>query len=130
MSAKITASFEVKSWDEEPFDERTDTAKLTTARVTKSYSGEIDGESVTEWLMAYDADGSAAFVGLERVSGTVAGRGGTCVLRHVGGYRDGAATAELTVLAGSGSGELAGVAGTGDFVADPAGKVRLELAFS
>lgn len=129
MPRKITASFEVKSWDEEPFDERTDAAKLTTARVTKSYSGEIDGESVTQWLMAYDADGSAAFVGLERISGTFGGRSGTCVLQHVGGYQDGAATAELTVVAGSGSGELAGVAGRGDFVADPAGKVRLELAF-
>jgi Protein of unknown function (DUF3224) len=129
MATRITASFEVTDWNEEPFDERSDGAKLTSARVTKSYSGEIEGDSVTQWLMAYAEDGSATFVGLERINGTIAGRSGTLVVQHLGTYQDGAATAELTAVAGCGGGELAGVTGTGDFTADPAGKVRLELAF-
>jgi hypothetical protein len=127
---QINASFEVTNWKEEPFDERPDASKVTTANVTKSYSGEIEGDSVTEWLMAYAADGSATFVGLERINGTVAGRRGTLVLQHVGTFKDGAATAELTAVAGGGGGELAGASGGGDFRADPAGKVRLDLAFA
>jgi hypothetical protein len=129
MATRITASFEVTRWNEEPFDERNDAAELTRARVTKSYSGEIEGDSVTEWLMAYAEDGSATFVGLERINGTVAGRSGTLVVQHLGTYQDGAATAELAAVAGWGGGELAGVTGTGDFRADPAGTVRLELVF-
>src|SRR3984893_18849337 len=76
---QITASFQVTGWNEEPLDERNDAAKLTSARVTKSYSGEIDGDSVTEWLMAYTDDGAATFVGLERVTGLIAGRTGAFV---------------------------------------------------
>jgi hypothetical protein len=127
---KISASFEVTNWDEQPFDERKDAAKLTTAKVTKSYSGDIEGESVTEWQMAYTDDGSAAFVGLERIDGTVAGHSGTLVLQHLGTYQDGSATATLSVVDGCGSADLAGVSGTGDFKADPAGQVDLELSFA
>ena len=68
MATQITASFQVTGWNEEPLDERNDAAKLTSARVTKSYSGEIDGDSVTEWLMAYHPDKSAAFVGLAKAT--------------------------------------------------------------
>lgn len=129
MATQITASFEVTSWNEQPFDDLVDGGKLTSARVTKSYSGEIEGDSLTEWLMAYAEDGSATFVGLERINGTVAGRSGTMVVQHTGSYENGAATAELVVVAGSGGRELLGVTGTGDFTADPAGKVRLDVAF-
>ncbi|MDQ1366446.1 MAG: hypothetical protein QOE57_2488 [Acidimicrobiaceae bacterium] len=153
MITDIKASFEVTNWTEEPFDQRTkgavsgagpgsgagagagsgegegEGAKMTTATVTKVYSGDIDGDSVTEWLMAYAADGSASFVGLERVNGTVGERRGTIVLQHVGTFKGGAATAELTVVAGCGTGELAQATGRGDFLADPAGKIRLELDF-
>jgi hypothetical protein len=47
------------------------------------------------------------------------------VLRHVGTFEGGAATAELTVL--SGTGALEGATGTGSFVADPSGRVSLDL---
>lgn len=130
MGTRITSKFSVSNWDENPFDEHADAAKLTTARVTRSYTGQIEGDSVTEWLMAYAPDGSARFNGLERFTGTVAGRSGTMVLLHLGSYKDGAATAELTVLPDCGTGELTGVTGAGDFRADPAGTVNLELALA
>jgi hypothetical protein len=127
MSTKISATFEVTNWDEKPFDERKDGAKLTRAEVTKTYSGGIDGTSVTEWLMAYAEDGTATFVGIERIDGSIGDRRGTLALRHVGTYGADAAKAELVVLAGCGSGDFSGVAGTGDFLADPSGKVELDL---
>lgn len=127
MTTEIAASFEVTSWNEEPFDERTDGPKVTNAKVTKTYSGELEGDSVTVWLMAYADDGSASFVGIERVNATVAGRTGTFVMQHVGTFANGSATAELSVVAGCGTGGLVGVAGQGDFVADPSGRVRLDL---
>jgi hypothetical protein len=126
---EIFAKFEVTGWKEHQFDRRAKTAKLTTARVGKSYSGDIEGDSVTEWLMSYSDDKSAEFVGLERINGTIAGRTGTFVLRHVGKYQDGVATAELVVVEGSGSGDLAKLSGQGDFTADPAGQLRLNVTF-
>jgi hypothetical protein len=130
MTAGIEATFEVKDWNEEPFDDATEAAKVTCAKVTKSYAGDIAGSSFTEWLMAYREDGSATFVGLERISGEINGKRGSFVVQHTGKFEDGAATAELQVVAGSGSEGLAGVSGSGDFVADPNGKVSLQLSFS
>jgi hypothetical protein len=127
MTTSVSATFEVKDWNEEPFDDIAKASKVTRAKVTKTYAGDIDGESFTEWLMAYREDGTATFVGLERISGRVSGKNGTFVLQHDGSFENGAARADLRVLEGSGSGELTGITGEGDFVADPAGKVNLQL---
>ncbi len=127
MPNPIEASFEVTNWEEQPVDDQPDAPKLTCANVTKTYSGGIEGQSVTDWLMAYAEDGTATFVGMERISGQIRGRSGTLMLRHVGQYRDGSATADLDVLSGCASGELAGTEGRGEFVADPSGWVRLDL---
>jgi hypothetical protein len=129
MGTQVSATFEVKSWDENPFDERTGLPKVTRASVTKEYSGDIDGVSATEWLMAYAEDGSATFVGIERVTGSIAGRKGSVVLQHVGSFEDGAARATLTIVRGSGTDGLASAAGEGDFLADPKGSVNLDLTF-
>jgi hypothetical protein len=125
MAGSVEARFEVTSWDEQPFDGGTDGAKLTEALVSKKYSGDIDGTSTTKWLMAYAPDSTAAFLGIERIAGTVDGRTGTLVLQHVGRFADGVASAELTVV--SGTGELEAVSGRGDFTADPSGSVSLDL---
>jgi hypothetical protein len=129
MSSTCRAKLEVKSWDENPFDEGAGMGKLTRASVKQAYSGDIAGESVTEWLMAYAHDGSATFVGLERIRGTVSGRSGSIVLQHIGIFKDGAAKASLTVVPGSGTDELVSVSGGGDFLADPKGSMTLELTF-
>jgi hypothetical protein len=129
MSTTCRAKLEVKSWDEDPFDEGAGMGKLTRASVKQAYSGDIAGESVTEWLMAYADDGSATFVGLERVRGTVSGRSGSIVLQHIGTFKDGAAKASITVVPGSGTDELLSVSGGGDFLADPKGSMTLELTF-
>ena len=126
MTTELNATFEVKQWDEQPFDEGDGDAKLTNAHVAKEYSGDIDGTSATEWVMAYADDGTAAFVGIERIRGAIGGEDGTLVLKHVGTFEHGAAVATLEVL--SGTGACAGARGDGDFRADPAGTVTVRLA--
>ena len=125
MSEQIRAQFEVTSWDETPFDERTGVAKLTEALVEKSYTGEIEATSTTKWLMAYAPDKSATFIGLERIRGTFAGKHGSLVLQHVGTYADGSADADLTVV--SGTDELKSLSGRGTLKANPAGSITLDL---
>jgi hypothetical protein len=51
------------------------------------------------------------------------------VLRHVGSFADGAARAELSVVGGACAGEMVGAGGAGEFVADPSGRVSLDLTF-
>lgn len=123
--ATLHATFDVSSWDEVAFDERGGATKLTEATVTRGYSGDIEGSSVTKWLMAYAPDGTATFVGIERLVGSIGGRKGSLVLRHVGQFSDGAATATLTIVVGAG--ELEPVTGAGSFRADPGGSVTLDL---
>ena len=127
MQAHLSATFEVKSWEESPFDEVVGPPKLTRALVTKAYAGEIEGSSTTEWLMAYAEDGSATFVGLERLTGQIGDRDGTLVLQHLGSYVDGAAKAKLIVIEGANAGRLKSATGEGHFLANPSGSVTLDL---
>ena len=125
MTRHIEARFEIASWDETPFDDDGQVSKLTEALVSKKYSGDVDGTSMTKWLMAYAPDKTATYVGIERIKGTVGGKRGSLVLLHDGAFQDGAATATLRVV--SGTEELAQAAGTGKFRADPAGSITLDL---
>ena len=128
MSVKLRAEFAIRGWDESPIDAGTGVSKLTEALVEKIYSGDIEGTSVTKWLMAYAPDKTAVFVGLERIRGSFAGRHGSLVLRHLGTFEGTTANAALTVV--SGTNELKTVSGKGKFLADPAGSVTLTLEFS
>jgi hypothetical protein len=127
MPAQIHAQFEITSWDETPFDDETGVARLTEALVGKKYTGDIEGTSTTKWLMAYAPDKTATFVGLERIKGSVSGKHGSLVVRHVGRFENGSADASLTVI--SGTNELKFVSGNGDFTANPAGSITLDLVF-
>ena len=105
MPSPVSATFEVKDWVETSLDE-VEMPKVTRAVVAKTYSGDIDGTSTTEWLMSYAEDGSATFVGMERISGSVGGRDGSFVVKHDGKYEGGAAVGSLTVVRGSGTDAL------------------------
>src|SRR5262249_45036628 len=71
------ARFTIKSWDEKPYSEGAELPKLTRASVVKNFTGDIDGEGHVEYLMMYRSDGSAAFVGLERITGRIGDRSGS-----------------------------------------------------
>lgn len=77
MKQTASARFAIKSWDEKPFNEGDDLPKMTRATVSKTYTGHIAGEGQVEYLMMYRKDGSAHFVGLERIVGQIGGRVGS-----------------------------------------------------
>ncbi len=110
MSERATASFEITTWDEQAYDEQ-DGIKLSRTRVVKTFRGEIEGESTAELLMAIAGQDSAAYVGVERVTGRVNGRQGSFVYLHTATAAGGAHSASWPVVADSGTGELAGISG-------------------
>src|SRR6185295_6785872 len=105
--------FAIKSWDEKPYGEGQDLPKLTRAAVTKTFTGDMSGEGHVEYLMMYRSDGSATFVGLERIVGQVAGKSGSFVLQRTGVFEDGLAKESYFVIPGSGTGELESLRGEG-----------------
>jgi hypothetical protein len=112
MPQHATGQFEVKQWDEQPFWED-GPAKLTRASVRKTFSGDFEGESTLEYLMAYPGDGTASFVGLERLVGRLGGRRGSFILQHTGSDDGHTASGTWQVVPGSGTGELLGLSGQG-----------------
>ena len=113
MKKTAHARFTIKSWDEKPYSEGHDLPKMTRASVDKTFTGDIDGDGHVEYVMMYRSDGTAAFVGLERITGRIAGRNGTVVLQRTGVFEDGQAKESYSVVTGSGTGELRGLRGEG-----------------
>ena len=118
MSKRATATFQVTNWDEQPFSEIDGGPKLTRATVTKSYHGDIEGAGILEYLMIHRDDGTASFVGLERVTGSLGDRSGSFVLQHTGTFEGGTAKATCTVVPGSGTGDLSSLRGEANFAAE------------
>jgi Protein of unknown function (DUF3224) len=113
MKKIANARFTINAWDEKPYDEEPGRPKLTKASVTKSFSGDLEAEGLVEYLMMYRADGSATFVGLERVIGRLDGKSGTFILQRKGVFEDGQAKESYVVVPRSGTGELSGLRGEG-----------------
>ena len=129
MKNRADATFKLESWDEKPYNEIEGAPKLTRVKVTKTYHGDIEGESTLEYLMMYRQDGTASFVGLERVVGSLGGRSGTFVLQHNGTFEGGKAKVDWFVVSGSGTGDLSGLRGEGGFAAGHAEQHAVTLDF-
>jgi hypothetical protein len=116
MTIHASSTIESKSWDERPFAESVGTPKLTRANGSDLYHGDIEAEGTFEYLMMYGADGVTPFIGMTRVVGRLGDRQGSFVARGAGAHQEGGVEATLTVIAGSGTGELQGLRGEAKLV--------------
>jgi hypothetical protein len=88
-------------------------ASVARLSIDKRFEGDLEATSVGEMLAAQgDVTGSAAYVAMEHVTGSLAGRTGAFVLHHVGVMTRGAAELSVRVVPDSGTGQLTGLAGT------------------
>jgi hypothetical protein len=113
MKQTVNARFAIKKWDEQAYSEGQDLPRMTRASVTKTFTGDIEGEGQVEYLMMYRSDGSATFVGLERITGRVGSKSGTFVLQRTGVFEGGQAKESYSVVPGSATGDLRGLLGAG-----------------
>jgi hypothetical protein len=123
-----TGTFTLAGWDEEVIEEQP--SKLSRARIEQTWQGDAMAEVVSHNLMHYAEDGSATIVGLLRFTGSVGDRSGTFVAHGIGAYDGEQVRTDLTITPGSGTGDFAGVSGTGTFAAPkgPEGTWSLELS--
>ena len=127
MTTHADATFKVDAWDEKPWDTADGQPKMTRAEVSKSFEGDLTGTSKLQYLMMYREDGTADFVAMERIRGSLGGKRGTFVLSHVGAFVDGAASGTWTVVQGSGTDDLEGLTGSSAF-SIPKGEERFPFA--
>jgi hypothetical protein len=124
-----------KTWDEEHVAKAGGAHAIARASFTTEWAGEIGGTS-TCWLLISYVDGDpddpqslvGPYSGYELVTATIGERSGTFVLAASGDHRGGVARTDVTIVPGSGTGDLAGISGTGAYAAD-AMEYHLELDY-
>src|SRR5689334_25389478 len=87
-------------------------ANLGRMSIDKQFHGDLEGTSKGQMLTGMtDVKGSAGYVAIEKVSGTLKGRTGTFILQHTGTMNRGVPQLTITVVPDSGTGQLAGITG-------------------
>jgi Protein of unknown function (DUF3224) len=111
MTMRASGTFEVKLTPQ-PQDEKSGDAALGRMLIDKQFHGDLEATSKGQMLSAGTAvKGSAGYVAIEKVSGTLHGHTGTFVLQHNGTMNRGVPQLSVTVVPDSGTGELTGLAG-------------------
>jgi hypothetical protein len=88
---------------------------ITEARMLleKRYQGHLEAQGSGTMLSTMTTvKGSAGYVAMERVTGTLHGRRGSFVLQHSGVMTRGAQSLTVVIVPDSGTGELTGISGT------------------
>lgn len=115
---RVEGTITVHTYEPAAYEEPAEGPSLTKIHVTEAFSGGIEGSGVVEFLQSANADGSASFVGIERVNGTLGGKTGTFLLQDQGSVADKIVTGDWFVVPGSGTAGLSGLRGTGGFRAN------------
>jgi hypothetical protein len=115
---QATGRIDVQTYEPQPYEEVDEGPNLVEIRVSETFSGDIVGEGVVRFLQAVRKDGSASFVGIERVTGSIQGRTGSFLLQDAGTLEGNEVKGEWFVIPGSGTEELRGLRGEGGFTAD------------
>ena len=106
-----SGTFAVTMNPEPPYDVN-EGASIGRVSIKKQFAGDLEGSSSVEMIGARsEVKGSAGYVAIERVSGTLHGRAGTFVLQHSGTMTRGRGELSVSVVPDSGTAELKGLSG-------------------
>lgn len=87
--------------------------QLGQADLKKQFHGDLEATSIGRMLSAGGSQpGSAGYVAIDHVSGSLGGKRGSFMLQHNGLMDRGAPSLEVRVIPDSGTGELAALRGT------------------
>ena len=112
MTTRASGTFEVKLSPQAPDDDKPESAAVGRLVIDKQFHGDLEATSKGQMLAVRTAvDGSAGYVAMEQVTGTLHGRSGTFVLQHTGTMTRGTPKLTVSVVPDSGTGELMGLAG-------------------
>jgi len=126
---QATGLINVKTYVPKPYDEPTEGPKLIRISVTETFTGDIVGEGTAEFLQVVRPEGSASFVGVERVLGKIGRRSGTFVFQDEGTLEGKTVSGSWFVVPESGTGELRGLRGDGGFTAELGQHAKITLDY-
>ena len=96
----------------QPADEKANDPLLGRMSIDKHYHGELEATGVGQMLTGGDyKTGSAGYVAMEKVTGTLHGHTGSFLMQHSGMLTRGAQQLSITIIPDSGTGPLTGIAG-------------------
>jgi hypothetical protein len=107
VTTRASGTFEVKVTPQSPGE-----AGISRLLIDKQFQGDLKGTSKVEMLaVSTTVEGSAGYVAMEQVTGSLNGRTGTFALQHNGTMTRGIPQLSVTVVPDSGTGELKGLSG-------------------
>lgn len=131
----MTNEFKTTSWEQGEQDASAGPG-VVHAHAVDEFSGVIQGEHVTDYVMTFAPDGTAwgsgGYIGYGKITGTVDGKQGSFVVRHDGTFQDTTVRGTWSVVPGYGTGELTGLRGEGGYVAahgEPATSYTFDYSF-
>src|SRR5882724_9254812 len=129
VMAHANGTFEVKITPQ-PTDDKD--ATLGRMSIDKQFHGDLEGTSKGEMLTGMTSvKGSAGYVAIEKVSGTLQKHHGTFILQHTGTMNRGTPQLSVTVVPDSGTDELVGLTGKMDIkIADGKHSYEFEYALA
>ncbi|HEY3191788.1 MAG TPA: DUF3224 domain-containing protein [Solirubrobacterales bacterium] len=122
-----SAPFTNDRYEEEPYGEA-EGAELSRVRISRTFTGDLEGESTAE-LMIAKSEGGGGYVGHDRITGRLGGKSGGFVFQHGGIMGPDGVSNTGTIVPGSGTGELEGITGEGTMLADEDGNHTLTLQY-
>jgi uncharacterized protein DUF3224 len=126
MTRRANGTFEVKLSPQAPEGD----SPIGRMLLDKQFHGDLEAVSKGQMLAASTAvQGSAGYVALEQVNGTLQGRQGTFVLQHNGLMDRGKPQLAIVVVPDSGTGQLEGLAGRMDIQIE-GGRHSYELEYT
>jgi hypothetical protein len=122
MSESAAGSFDVEMKPEAASGDALDLGAGSRFSLLKHFRGGLEATGTGDMLaVRTGTEGSAGYVAMERVVGTLQGRAGSFALQHSGTMDRGRPTLSVTIVPDSGTGDLAGIAGEMSIEVTPGG---------
>jgi Protein of unknown function (DUF3224) len=112
MEIMLATKLRIDDWAESAIEEFADGSKITRAQVRLQDGADGLESGSASMLAYYRPDGTSEYVSVLHLSARLDGHAGTFVLEGSGGYDGTTASSRMSVVAGSGTGDLAGISGT------------------
>lgn len=107
-----TGKFEVKLQPLEPYSKGNDSINIGRMSIDKQFEGELSAVSNGEMVSVMTpVKGSAGYVAVEQINGTLCGKKGSFVLQHFATMNNGENYLNIEVVPDSGTNELKGISG-------------------
>jgi hypothetical protein len=130
MTTRASGPFDVKLSPQHS-DEEPNGSILARLSIDKQFAGDLMATSKGEMLSAGTrVTGSAGYVAIERVTGTLNGRKGSFVLQHYAFMNRGTPDLKIVVVPDSGTGDLTGISGTMNIIIAQGGKHSYEFDYT